>query len=296
MRGVSHVFALMLAASSLAHAQPDKRAQAVQLADESERAYKAGQFEKAAALLKKAHATFPEPLLLYNLGRALEGMGDTKGAVDAYEQYLKDAKQIDDRPAIERRVSTLKAQLEKQREDAAQHEKERQDKERQDKEQADKEQADKDQAEKDQAAKEQAEKERLAKEQAEKEQQVQPPLPPKPPLPVDDDRSAVERFGPWTTLGVGGLAIAGGALFGWRANVNHDDATTEMHQLAAAQLQSSAESDATIANVMFVVGGAVLLGGAVWEYIEWQRGQRAATTGARLKIAPTGVAVEWTLR
>jgi tetratricopeptide (TPR) repeat protein len=291
MRGVTVVFALMLGASSLAHAQ-DKRAQAVQLADESERAYKAGQFEKAAALLRKAHATFPEPLLLYNLGRALEGMGDTKGAVDAYEQYLRDAKQIDDRPAIERRISTLKGQLDKQREDAAQHEKERQERE-----QSEKDQATKDQAEKDQAAKDQAEKDRLAKEQAEKEQQqFQPPLPPQLPPPVDDDRTALQRFGPWATLGAGGAMIAAGAVFGWRANVNHDDATTEMHQLAAAQLQSAAETDATIANVMFVVGGAALIGGAVWEFFEWQHGHRATTSGARLRVAPTGLAVEWTLR
>jgi len=291
MRRLSHVFALMLAAGSLVHAQPDKRAQAVQLADESERAYKAGQFEKAAALLKKAHATYPEPLLLYNLGRALEGMGDTRGAVDAYEQYLKDAKQIDDRPAIERRVATLKAQLEKQREDAAQHEKERQDKE-----QAEKDQAAKDQTDKDQAAKDQAERDRLAKEQAEKDQQVQPPLPAKTPVLVDDDRTSTQRFGPWATLGAGVVLIGGGAVFGWRANVNHDDANAETHQLAAAQLQSSAETDATIANVMFVIGGAAVIGGAVWEYLELQRGHRAAQSGARLRVAPTGVAVEWTLR
>ncbi len=174
LRG-SLVFATMLALASHVHAEPDRRAQALALADDSERAYKAGQFEKAAALLRKAHDRYPEPLLLYNLGRALEGMGDQKGAIEAYEQYLHDAKQIDDRPAIERRIATLKAQLEKQRQDEelkAQQEKDRQD-----------------QAEKDRLAKEQAEKDRLAREQ-------QQQLPPPPPPPHGDDLSAAERFGP----------------------------------------------------------------------------------------------------
>jgi tetratricopeptide (TPR) repeat protein len=83
----------------------------VQLAEDSEKAYKAGHFEDAADLLRRAHELYPEPILLYNLGRALEGMGDAKNAVAAYERYLKDAKQIDDRGAIERRVATLKAQI-----------------------------------------------------------------------------------------------------------------------------------------------------------------------------------------
>ncbi len=98
------------------------------------------------------------------------------------------------------------------------------------------------------------------------------------------------------TLGAGGALIVTGALFGWRASSNHDDAVAEPVQLAAQQLQDSAETDATIANVMFVLGGAAVIGGGIWEYIEWQRGDRAPTTGARLKVAPNGFAVEWLWR
>jgi tetratricopeptide (TPR) repeat protein len=303
LRG-SLVFATMLAASSLAHAQPDKRAQALALADDSEHAYKAGQFEKAAALLRKAHDKYPEPILLYNLGRALEGMGDTSGAIDAYEQYLKDAKQIDDRPAIERRIATLKAQLDKARQDEeqkaqqAQQDKEHLEQDRVAKEQADKDRLAAEQAEKDRAAKEQADKERLAKE---------PPsqLPPLPPRVAhdSDEPSTAERFGPWVTLGAGGALIATGIVFGTRASSNHDDAVNAKVQLEAQRLQDSAQTDATIANVMFVVGGAAVIGGGIWEYIEWQRAlgrglgatQPKEPTGARLRIAPTGIALEWKL-
>ena len=282
MRRVFLVLALL---TTVAHAAPDKRAHALELAAESERAYKDGKFEKAADLLRKAHDTYPEPILLYNLGRALEGMGDQKGAVDAYEQYLRDAKKIDDRPAIERRVATLKAQIEKDKQDAA------------------------DQAEKDRIAKEQAEqteKDRLAKEQAAQQQPTPPtpptppphqdPLPPPPP-PAGDDDNAFERIGPWATIGAGGALVVTGALFGWRANANHDAAVSAMKQTDASDLQNTATTDASIANVTLVVGGAALVGGAIWEYFAWKRGTQAKepVSRARLHVAPTGVALEWKL-
>jgi tetratricopeptide (TPR) repeat protein len=99
-----------------AHAQPDRRGQALQLFEQSDTAYKAGDFEHAADLLRKAYAAYPEPILLYNLGRALEGLGDAKDAIDAYESYLHVAKHVEDRGAIERRIETLKGQLAKQAE------------------------------------------------------------------------------------------------------------------------------------------------------------------------------------
>src|SRR5262249_31051343 len=48
---------------------------------------------------------------LYNLARALEGMGDSEGAVLNYERYLGAATTVEDRGAIERRVATLKQQI-----------------------------------------------------------------------------------------------------------------------------------------------------------------------------------------
>jgi tetratricopeptide (TPR) repeat protein len=114
------IFALLLSVwASPAHA--DDRDKALKLFEDSDRAYKAGKFEEAATLLKEAYGIYPEPTLLYNLGRAQEGLGDTRGAVESYERYLKDAKQIKDRGAIERRIETLKAQIAKQEEDKRRH-------------------------------------------------------------------------------------------------------------------------------------------------------------------------------
>lgn len=104
-----------IAVASPASAQPSTehatRARALELFRASDAKYKTGQFEEAARLLRASYDLYPEPLILYNLGRALEGMGDFAGAVDQYERYLATATDIPDRGAIERRIETLRAQL-----------------------------------------------------------------------------------------------------------------------------------------------------------------------------------------
>lgn len=228
MLRVSHVFAIALAVGSVAYAD-DNRARALKLFEDSNKAYKSGQFEDAAELLRKAYALHPEPLLLYNLGRAQEGLGDRKGALESYERYLTEAKQVDDRGAIERRIATLREQLD-----------------------------------------------------TEAKLREQPPPPPPPPV---DTRTPVEIYGPWATIGTGGALLATGVVFGIRSGAKHDDAIAAPGQRDAAELQASAESYATIANVLFVVGGLATAGGIGWKV--WQHKQTS------VQVAPTSVAVRW---
>ncbi|HVY46216.1 MAG TPA: hypothetical protein VHB21_10070, partial [Minicystis sp.] len=101
------------AAPRVARAQHDPRA--VELFRESAVRYREGRFREAAELLREAYAREPEPLLLYNLGRACEGMGDAACAIDAYKRYLRAAKAPPDRAAIEGRVATLERQVEEKR-------------------------------------------------------------------------------------------------------------------------------------------------------------------------------------
>jgi tetratricopeptide (TPR) repeat protein len=235
------VFALVAAVAAPARADERKRAHALELADESERSYKAGAFERAAALLREAHDLYPEPILLYNLGRALEGLGDARGAAAAYRQYLADAKQVDDRGAIERRVATLQTEIDQPAQAAA------------------------------------------------------PPLPARVAVEPDEPKPAWRELGPWVAIGAGGAIAITGGLFGWRARSDHDDAEREPVQQTAAALQSSATSDARIANALFVAGGVLAVGGAVWEYIEWRAGDRVASGLAHVHVAPRGIALEWAL-
>ncbi len=108
------VVALALATvSGVARAQHDARA--VELFKQSAERYRDGKFREAADLLREAYAREPEPLLLFNLGRACEGMGDLPCAIDAYTRFLEQAKAPKDRGAIESRVATLRREIEDKR-------------------------------------------------------------------------------------------------------------------------------------------------------------------------------------
>jgi tetratricopeptide (TPR) repeat protein len=235
MLRVLSVFAIAFALHGAALAQSndnDSRDKALKLFEDSNTAYKAGKFEDAADLLRQAYDLFPEPILLYNLGRAQEGLGDRQGAIESYERYLAEAEQVDDRAAIERRIATLRAQITQQEADA--------------------------------------------KKLREARTQERRPV---------DTRSDFEKYGPWATVGVGGVLVATGIVFGIRSGAKHDDAVAAPGQRDSAELQASAQQYATVANVLFVVGGVAAAGG-----IGWKVWQRDSTT---VQVTPTAVAVRW---
>src|SRR5262245_65949903 len=79
-------------APRLATAQPkgasakgakDEKAEALELFNQSADLYRQGKFDEAARLLERAYEMHPEPVLLYNLGRAYEGLGENEKAIDA---------------------------------------------------------------------------------------------------------------------------------------------------------------------------------------------------------------------
>jgi tetratricopeptide (TPR) repeat protein len=95
-------------------APPDAAAQvtahdrSLELFRASEEAFRAADFRRAVELLLKAYALFPEPVLLYDLARAYEGLGEAHEAAAAYERYLAADPHVADRPAIEQRVRELR--------------------------------------------------------------------------------------------------------------------------------------------------------------------------------------------
>lgn len=74
--------------------------------------YRAGDFAGAVDLLDEAYGLHPEPVILYNLARAYEGMGEDTQARDTYRRYLGSDAEIEDRGAIEGRVASLTRQIE----------------------------------------------------------------------------------------------------------------------------------------------------------------------------------------
>ncbi len=73
--------------------------------------YRVGHFLKSAALMRQAYAIHPEPVLQYNLARALESAGQLEGAAGAYQRYLDEDDNPPDRGAVEERIRTLRRQI-----------------------------------------------------------------------------------------------------------------------------------------------------------------------------------------
>src|SRR5262245_66585058 len=113
LAGISTSPATAVAQSKGGGSAKDAKAEALELFNQSADLYQQGKFDEAARLLERAYEIQPEPVLLYNLGRAYEGLGENQKAVEAYEHYLKDEPKAKDRGAVEHRIETLKAQIER---------------------------------------------------------------------------------------------------------------------------------------------------------------------------------------
>jgi len=93
----------------------DAEARAMELFEESETHYRAGRFREAIVLLNEAYRLHPAPVLLYNLARAHEGLGEFSEALQAYRLYLAAEPTARDRGAIEKRIVMLETKLREQR-------------------------------------------------------------------------------------------------------------------------------------------------------------------------------------
>lgn len=85
------------------------------LFEESADAYAEGRFEDAATLLRRAYDLDQEPVLLYNLARALESAADFDAALDAYERFLASGPEASERATVEERVAALRERIERLR-------------------------------------------------------------------------------------------------------------------------------------------------------------------------------------
>jgi tetratricopeptide (TPR) repeat protein len=110
-RSTLHALAALLVAASFAggaRADAAGDARALELFDKSEIAYQNGRFQEAVDLLRQAYELKKEPVLLYNLARAYEGLGDLDRAQKAYEDYLALQPNAKDKGSIEQRIVGLR--------------------------------------------------------------------------------------------------------------------------------------------------------------------------------------------
>lgn len=100
------------AASSAGAPAQSAAARGAELFKKSVDAYRRGELQQAVDLLTEAYALDPQPVLLYNMARAHEGLGQNDAAIETYERYLAADPSTKDRGAIEQRLVTLRRQRE----------------------------------------------------------------------------------------------------------------------------------------------------------------------------------------
>jgi tetratricopeptide (TPR) repeat protein len=92
--------------------QDSPRERSLELSEQSASHYFRGDYRGAMSLLTQAYEIFPEPVLLYNMGRTAERLGETETALQAYRRYLAAEPQAENRSAVEGRISELQASSE----------------------------------------------------------------------------------------------------------------------------------------------------------------------------------------
>ncbi|HEY2406233.1 MAG TPA: PEGA domain-containing protein [Polyangiaceae bacterium] len=98
-------------APSMPESPARERARA--LFDQGAIAYREGRFFEAVEIFSETNRLYPEPALVFNIGKAYEGMGNPSGALRYYREYLRRAPNASDRadvtPRIERFEQALSA-------------------------------------------------------------------------------------------------------------------------------------------------------------------------------------------
>ena len=72
-------------------------------------AYDHGRFGEALREFERAYQLSPHPKLLFNIGRAADGDGQSERAISAYQSYLLAFPRADNREFVESRIAKLKA-------------------------------------------------------------------------------------------------------------------------------------------------------------------------------------------
>jgi tetratricopeptide (TPR) repeat protein len=215
-----------------------EKTRAAELFKKSADAYLHGDFATAISLLDEAYALDPQPVLVYNMARAHEGLGHLDEAINYYERYLNEDPSSPDRGAIEQRLSTLQ----KQREEKARLDKER--------------------AEVEERRVLQEEQNKKL-EQREREASAGHAEAPRRRSPL-----------PYVVAGVGAAGLAAGGVFGILALDKQSAGRKAVSLKDATEARDTGETFATISNVAFVAGGALVTAGVVWWVLD-----RSATKG-----------------
>lgn len=91
----------------------EAEAQAMALYAQGEEHYQAGRIEEALIAFKEAYRLLPAPGLLVNIGQCFRQLGDHANAVRAFERYLQEDPEAENRAEVEELIAAERALLPK---------------------------------------------------------------------------------------------------------------------------------------------------------------------------------------
>lgn len=104
-----------------------------------------------------------------------------------------------------------------------------------------------------------------------------------PPPPPPHERSVL----PYIVAGVGVVGLVTGTIFGLMASSKEDDGAAQRVQQKAIDDRDTGATFATVANISFIAGGALLAAGAVWWALDGAGRKRTADRGLRVGVGPS---------
>lgn len=248
------VLAATLALPAVAAAQPMDAA-ARNYVRSGLTAFEERRFAEAARAFREAHAISHRPELLFNVGRAEAAAGNLSAAVEALTLFRDAGAPNFDRAALDAQIQELQAQRDAQQ-----------------------------------------------RREAEARAQNAPP----PPAPevrtvveprwfrVEYQQTTLNTVGPWVTLGVGAalgvFGVVQGAMAASNVALLNDVNRGQTPWSQSAQdARDAAPGQVTRAAIFGGVGGAMVLGGALWMILRGRGERREVRTDPVLGLSPAGI-------
>lgn len=89
----------------------EEEARVIELLDEGEEAYDAGDYDRAAARFHEVHNLFPHPSVSYRLAECYERLGDNERAIQYYNHFLEREPDAAERDEVEAAIDDLEAAI-----------------------------------------------------------------------------------------------------------------------------------------------------------------------------------------
>lgn len=234
----------------------DTATQAKEHYEKGQAAYDGGRYDEAIVEWQQSYELSGEPLLLFNLGQAARKKGDCEQALGFYQDYLRASPEAGNRAEAEGFVSEMQTCLDKK-----------------------------------------------AKAGNPVEQPKKPPVvdslaPDEQPI-VDLEPAHPGRAKKWigmSLVGAGALAVASGLYFGARADSAAVNVSTACGGAAGcewsevASIEADGQRAETTQWILYGVGGAAMVGGAIFYYLG-TREQSAADTRVALEPRRRGAVI-----